>query len=64
MGGVPDRRPMQRDILQTNPDFELPTAMRGGRMMGGRGGRGGGRVPGMIPGLGPGGGGRYPGGEV
>ncbi|MCJ1462096.1 regulator of ime2 [Pseudocyphellaria aurata] len=63
MGGAPDRRPVQRDILQTNPDFELPTAPRGGRMLGGRGGRGG-RAPGMIPGLGPGGGGRYPGGEV
>lgn len=64
MGGVPDRRPVQRDILQTNPDFELPATVRGGRMLGTRGGRGGGRAPGMIPGLGPGGGGRYPGGEV
>lgn len=64
MGGMLDRRPVQRDVLQTNPDFELPAGVRGARMLGSRGGRGGGRAPGMIPGMGPGVGGRYPGGEV
>ncbi|MCJ1268888.1 regulator of ime2 [Lobaria immixta] len=63
MGSAADRRPVQRDVLQANPDFELPASVRGGRMLGPRGGRGG-RAPGMIPGMGQGGGGRYPEGEV
>ena len=44
MGGVPNRRPVQqqRDVLMTNPDFEIPGvgAGRGGF----QGGRGGGRM--------------------
>ena len=70
-GVVPDRRPMQRQqqqqqdvLLQSNPDFELPGAARGGRMLSSRGDRGRGRAPGMIPGMGSGSGGRYPGSEI
>ena len=59
MGGVPNRRPVQqqRDMLLTNPDFELPGAGRGGRggFQGGRGGRMPGQGPGVMPS------GRYPG---
>lgn len=55
MGGVPNRRPLQqppqqRDVLNTNPDFEIP---------GGRPGRSG-SSPTVAPGGMPGGGGRYP----
>lgn len=45
MGGVPNRRPMQqapppqRDVLTSNPDFEIPGGTRGG--VGGRPGRSG-----------------------
>ena len=46
MGGVPNRRPVQqqpppqrRDVLTSNPDFEIPGATRGGS--GGRPGRSG-----------------------
>ncbi|KAI4095868.1 MAG: hypothetical protein L6R37_007020 [Teloschistes peruensis] len=64
MGGVPNRRPVgpsQRDVLNSNPDFELPS--QGGRAGGGRlrAASRGHREPGMIPGMEPGGGGRYPG---
>lgn len=55
IGGVPNRRPVQPpDVLQGNPDFELPGGNRGGR-----GGGRGGRIPGHIPGMS--GDGRYPG---
>ncbi|KAL8766320.1 MAG: hypothetical protein Q9203_006503 [Teloschistes exilis] len=64
MGGVPNRRPVgpsQRDVLNSNPDFELP--IQGGRAGGGRlrAASRGHREPGMIPGMEAGGGGRYPG---
>ena len=57
MGGVPNRRPVQqqqqRDMLLTNPDFELP----GGVRQGGRG-----RMP--APNMGTMPSGRYPEAEM
>lgn len=47
-----NQAPPQRDVLNSNPDFQLPGGGRGGRG-GGRGGRGG-----MIPGS------AYPGGAL
>jgi len=68
MGGVPNRRPMQqqpqqRDVLNSNPDFELPGSTRGGNR--GRAGSSPGQVPGMggMGGM-PSGGGRYPTGDM
>lgn len=64
MGGVPNRRPVrqQRDVLMTNPDFEIPGV--GSGRGGYQGGRGGGRMQGPMPGPGVLPGGRYPGGEI
>lgn len=50
------QQPQQRDVLNSNPDFELPGGARGGN--GGRHGRSGSSA-GQVPG-----GGRYPTGDL
>ena len=62
--GMPMRKPVNRErdvILGNNPDFEIPSASRGGRP-GGRGGRMPGQIPPGLGGLG--GQGRYPTGNI